>query len=103
MPRLPVRHVSLAELQALFGEMTLWSQIEDGTLSTIVVSSRPATNPHYAGGTSQMLIHRDITDRQVCTTHRILAADGVTVLHWDESDVKLDTETVAKVQQQGSA
>ncbi len=95
MPRLPVRNVSLSELQQLFNRMQLWRQINDGSLTSDVVASVPANNPRYAGGTSQMLLHRNADGRHVCTTHRIIASDGK-VLHWDESDVKLATETVVK-------
>jgi hypothetical protein len=42
-----------------------------------------------------MLVHHDSAGRHVCTTHRIVASDG-TVLHWDESDLKTATETIAK-------
>jgi hypothetical protein len=42
-----------------------------------------------------MLVHRDSEGRHVCTTHRITAPDG-TVLHWDEADLKTDTEIIAK-------
>jgi hypothetical protein len=31
----------------------------------------------------------------MCTTHRITATDGA-VLHWDEADLKTETETIAK-------
>jgi hypothetical protein len=96
MPRLPVRRVSSADLKELFAEMQLWTQIEDGTLTTLIISVRPATNPRYLGGASQILIHHDASNRHVCTTHRIVDADGLTVLHWDELDVKLATETVTK-------
>ena len=99
MPRLPVRVVSLAELQQFFNELELWSQIHHGTLTSDVITESPATNPRYGGGISQMLVHRDDGGRHVCTTHRIIDASG-NVLHWDEADVKLSTETVAKAHQQ---
>ena len=95
MPRLPVRLVSAIELKQLFDDLELWWQIFDGTLTTLVVATTPATNPHYGGATSQMLIHRDQLGNHRCTTHRIITADG-TILHWDESDVKLVNATVAK-------
>ena len=42
-----------------------------------------------------MLLHRDGDGRHVCTTHRIVLADG-TYAHWDESDVHLEEETLVK-------
>ena len=97
MPRLPVRIVTGVALKQLFNRSQLWYDIFDGTLTSEPVprSQRPATNPRYVGGTSQMLIHRDSTGRHVCTTHRVVAVDG-TILHWDESDIKLPTETLVK-------
>ena len=102
MPRLPVRLVSPIELQQLFNRLDFWTQIQEGTLTTEVVprSLVPASNPRYAGGTSQHLIHRNSAGQHVCTTHRILAQDG-SVLHWDESDVHLETEIVAKSHEPG--
>jgi hypothetical protein len=62
---------------------------------TIVVDSTRARNPRYSGGTSDVLVPHDAFGRHVCTTHRITDPEG-NVLHWDEEDVKLETETVAK-------
>jgi hypothetical protein len=95
MPRLPVRLVNAAELHALFEQHELWEQIRSGALSTTVVSSTRARNPRYSGGTSDILVHHDAFGRHICTTHRIIDGEG-NVLHWDEEDVKFETETVAK-------
>ena len=89
MPRLPVRIVTLAELREVFNDLGLWDQIRSGELSTEPIPRRsvPASNPRYAG---------DREGNHICTTHQIVAADGTTILHWDESDVTLESEILVK-------
>ncbi|MXW23629.1 MAG: hypothetical protein F4X80_00545 [Chloroflexi bacterium] len=61
------------------------SKRANGTLRSIIVHERPATNPVYAGATSRIVKLLTVNDQHIGTVHEIVWADG-TVAHSHPKD-----------------
>lgn len=57
----------------------------DGTLRSIIVHERAATNPDYAGGLSRIVKLLTTNDQHIGTVHEIVMPDG-TVPHSHPKD-----------------
>ncbi len=81
-------------LASLFNAWDLWTKIHDGRLSIVTARSSSARTSGQAGDT-QILKHYTSSNMHVCTTHRIIDAEG-TILHWDESNLNVAGLTLVK-------
>ena len=68
----------------------------DGTLRSIIVHERSATNPAYADGTSRIVKLLTANDQHIGTVHEIVMPDG-TVPHSHPKDyTRRDCERIAE-------
>ena len=72
------------------------SKRENGTLRSIIVHERPATNPAYVGGTSRIIKLLTANNQHIGTVHEIVLADG-TVAHSHPKDyTRRDCERIGE-------
>ncbi len=88
MAKPPTIEVSPEELDALFDALAIWSKIQDGRLTTEPIPERRRPSWRFPDGVSDIIRHKNSTDYQVATTHRITLPDG-SVEHRDAKDIHI--------------
>ena len=68
----------------------------DGTLRSIIVHERTATNPGYAGGLSRIVKLLTASDQHIGTVHEIVMPDGAVPHSHPKDYTRRDCERIAE-------
>jgi hypothetical protein len=87
-PRLPTVEVSTEIINILFDQFDIWSQINEGHLTSFELPPTPAKG--YIGASSLIIKHFKPNGKHIAATHCIRNKMTGKILHWDAKDLRLN-------------